>query len=140
MAFRIKFFCEILFRVLHFKLHRANFVFKSCHWMKYFVSYTTRDAEVTIDLLKAFSNELEKIGKVFIDIIDNNSKDKQSRVIAELDSSDILLLIETKNIYQSNWVSIEIERAQSKQIPIKIISLNDLKRVIDDELILQIIS
>jgi hypothetical protein len=98
--------------------------------MKYFVSYTSKDEEITIDLLKAFSEFLEKTGDVFIDIIDNNSSDKQTRVIDELDKSDMLLLIETKNIYQSFWVSIEIERAKLKKIPIVAVALNDIKSII----------
>jgi len=94
--------------------------------MKYFVSYTTRDKEVTKELLAVFSKQLEKSGNVFIDIIDNDSFDKQSRVIAELENSDLMILIETKSIYQSEWVLLEIEKAKSKQIPIRKISINEL--------------
>lgn len=94
--------------------------------MKYFVSYTTIDKEVTKDILSTFSKRLEKLGEVFIDIIDNNSIDKQARVFSELDSSDVLLLIETKSIYKSKWVSLEIERAKARQIPIKTISFDEL--------------
>jgi hypothetical protein len=101
--------------------------------MKYFVSYTTRDKEITIGMLRAFSEFLKKSGEVFIDIIDNNSMDKQNRVIAELDSSDILLLIETKSTYFSTWVIIEIERATLKQIPIRKISFHDLNQIISCE-------
>lgn len=96
--------------------------------MKYFISYTTRDEEITIDLLKSFSAEMEKYGQVFVDIIDNNSFDKQKRVFFELDSSDTLILIESKSIYQSNWVLTELERAESKHIPVKKISVEDLKQ------------
>lgn len=87
--------------------------------MKYFVSYTTRDKEVTADLLQSFAKELRKTGEVFIDMIDNDSADKQSRVISELDSSDILILIESESIYKSEWVGIELERAGLKKIPIR---------------------
>jgi hypothetical protein len=92
--------------------------------MKYFVSYTRRDAEITLNLLKAFAKELEKRGDVFIDIINNNSTDKQKRVIDELDNCDMLLLLETKNVYKSLWVAFEIDRAKSKKIPIRVITLN----------------
>ena len=67
--------------------------------MKHFVCYTTRDKEVNFDLLQSFSNELKKKGDVFIDMIDNDSDDKQNRVLSELDSSDVLVLIETSNIH-----------------------------------------
>ncbi|MCL4815017.1 MAG: TIR domain-containing protein [Flavobacteriales bacterium] len=97
--------------------------------MKYFISYTTRDEEITIDLLQSLSAELEKSGQVFVDIIDNDSLDKQERVISELDSSDTLILIESKSIYESEWVAIELERAEAKKIPIKKIKIEDLSNI-----------
>lgn len=97
--------------------------------MKYFISYTTRDEEITIDLLQSLSAELEKSGQVFVDIIDNDSLDKQERVISELDSSDTLILIESKGIYESKWVAIELERAEAKKIPIKKIKIEDLSNI-----------
>jgi hypothetical protein len=94
--------------------------------MKYFVSYTTRDKEVTAGLLQTFSKELRKTGKVFIDMLDNNSADKQGRVISELDSSDILILIESESTYKSEWVGIELERAGLKKIPIRKVKIEEL--------------
>lgn len=98
--------------------------------MKCFVSYTTRDKEVTADLLQSFATELRKTGDVFIDMIDNNSADKQSRVISELDSSDILILIESESIYKSEWVGIELERAGRKKIPIRKVKIEELLNII----------
>jgi len=94
--------------------------------MKYFVSYTTRDKEVTVDLLKSLSRLLERDGDVFIDIINNDSLDKQKRVITELDDCDILVLLETENVYSSTWVSYELERAFKNNIPIKKIRISDI--------------
>lgn len=96
--------------------------------MKYFVCYTTRDKEVNSELLQSFSNELKKKGDVFIDMIDNDSEDKQSRVLSELDSSDVLILIETLNIYKSEWVAIELERAKTRGIPIKKIKSYEIEK------------
>lgn len=96
--------------------------------MKYFVSYTTRDAEITRDLLFLFSKKLKDFGDVFIDIIDNNSTDKQARVIEELDCSDLIILVESKSTYESQWVALEISRAISQQIPIKVFSINEIER------------
>jgi hypothetical protein len=98
--------------------------------MKCFVSYTTIDKEVTADLLQLLAMELRKVSDVFIDMLDNNSLDKQGRVISELEGSDILILIETESIYKSEWVSMEIKRAKEKLIPIKIISLTELTTLI----------
>ena len=94
--------------------------------MKYFVSYTTRDKEITTDLLRQFSKKLEKQGEVFIDLLHNDSIDKQSRVLQELDSSDVMILIETETVYQSEWVVFEIEQANSIPIPIQRIKVNQL--------------
>jgi len=101
--------------------------------MKYFISYTMRDKEITEYLLDTFSKRLENYGDVFVDLIDNNSIDKQARVIAELDNSDILILIESDSVYKSEWVSLELERASSRQIPIKKISLMDLNNITEIE-------
>jgi len=81
------------------------------------------DKEVTKELLAVFSKQLES---VFIDIIDNDSFDKQARVISELESSDLMILIETNSIYHSEWVALEIEKAKSRQIPIRKVSINEL--------------
>ena len=45
--------------------------------MNIFVSYTTKDSEVTLHRLKEISIKLRQIGYVYIDIIHNNSQDKQ---------------------------------------------------------------
>ena len=99
--------------------------------MKYFVSYTTIDEEITKEVLINISNKIKEIGEVFIDIIDNNSIDKQARVLSEFDNSDVLLLIKTKNIYNSNWVKLELQRAESNNIPVKAISINTLNQLVD---------
>ena len=93
--------------------------------MKYFVCYTARDKEITTELLQSFYDELKKNGKVFIDMINNDSEDKHKRIISELDNSDILILIET-NVYKSDWVVIELERAKANKIPIMIVVVKKL--------------
>lgn len=98
--------------------------------MKYFVCYTTRDKEVTSELLQLYSIALKKNGEAFIDMLHNDSADKQMRVISELDSSDILILIETENVYNSNWVSIELNRAKANNIPIRKIKVKELKKIL----------
>ncbi|HMK17680.1 MAG TPA: toll/interleukin-1 receptor domain-containing protein [Chitinophagaceae bacterium] len=90
--------------------------------MKYFVSYTTKDEEITIDFLKSIADLLQKTGKVFIDLLNNDSIDKQKRIFDEIDSCDLLLVIETQNVYKSKWVNSEIARAKNKNIPIQKIS------------------
>jgi hypothetical protein len=103
--------------------------------MKYFISYTTRDKEITKNLLETLSVKLGKLGDIFIDLVDNNSRDKQARVIFELDNSDFLILIETTSIYKSKWVIFELERAKARQIPIKRITLREINELSETEII-----
>lgn len=95
--------------------------------MKYFVSYTTRDKEVTVSLLEQVFKKLTPSGTVFIDILHNDSPNKQERVFQELDNSDLLVLIETENVYKSKWVQLEINRANASKTPIHIFQLKDLE-------------
>jgi hypothetical protein len=101
--------------------------------MKYFVCYTTQDKEVTSELLLLYSIELNKNGEAFIDLLHNDSIDKQGRVLSELDSSDILILIETDNVYNSKWVSVELNRAEANNIPIRKIKVKELKKILQIE-------
>lgn len=94
--------------------------------MKIFVSYTTRDKEVSIDNLRAVASKLSTIGDAYIDIIHNDSIDKQKRVFQELDNSDVVILINSKNVIKSVWVEKEIKRANHYSIPIANFSMVDL--------------
>ncbi|MCD0457173.1 toll/interleukin-1 receptor domain-containing protein [Chryseobacterium sp. LC2016-27] len=95
--------------------------------MKYFVSYTSRDKEITSAFLNNYFHILRKDGDVFIDIIHNDSLNKQERVFNELDMCDIFILIESENVYKSEWVLLEIERASKLKKKIIKISLESLK-------------
>jgi len=86
--------------------------------MNIFVSYTTRNNEVTIDALINFSNKINSFGKIFIDLIDNDSIDKQGRIITELGSTDLLILIKSESILNSEWVKFELETAIKLKIPV----------------------
>ena len=56
---------------------------------------------------------ISTLGKPFIDLIHNDSPMKQARVKLELQSSSVLLLLDTASIEQSHWVQWEIEMAKS---------------------------
>lgn len=86
--------------------------------MNIFVSYTTRNNEVTINSLINFSNKINSFGKIFIDLIDNNSNDKQGRIIEELNKTELLILIKSKSILNSEWVKFELESAEKRNIPV----------------------
>jgi hypothetical protein len=86
--------------------------------MNIFVSYTTRNNEVTVVSLANFSTKVSSLGKTFIDLLDNNSIDKQGRIIQELEDSDILILIKSQSTYKSEWVKLELESANKMNIPV----------------------
>ena len=94
--------------------------------MKIFVSYTTRDRNITKDFLLKLFNELSEFETVYIDLIHNDSENKQKRVFDELESADQIVLIETKNVYNSNWVKIELESAKRLKKDIIKIPYNEL--------------
>jgi hypothetical protein len=94
--------------------------------MRIFISYTTINNDTTIELLNAISCRLRTIANVYIDLLDNDSDNKQKRVFDELDRSDLLILLISERIEQSKWVKIEIDRAQKMFIPILQFTINDL--------------
>ncbi|MGD1889770.1 MAG: TIR domain-containing protein [Cyclobacteriaceae bacterium] len=100
--------------------------------MRQFVSYTLRDKELSEEFLKEALMYYRNFGDVFLDIITNDSSDKQKRVINELDNADKFILIETKSVYDSEWVKLEIERAIEKGQAIEKIKLVDLKEIIEE--------
>jgi hypothetical protein len=83
-----------------------------------FVSYTTRNNEVTANLLVNLSNKINSIGNVFVDLINNNSEDKQGRVVEELEKSNLLILIDSPSILHSSWVNFELRLAEKFKIPV----------------------
>lgn len=94
--------------------------------MNIFVSYTTKDQEITLRGLNEISIKLKQIGNVYVDLINNNSLNKQKRVFDELDNSDVLILLISPNVYKSKWVMREIERANQQLIPIISFTINEI--------------
>lgn len=95
--------------------------------MKIFVSYTLKDCEITQSHLLHLKKQLLP-DECFIDILDNTApaEEKQERVLAELDSSDEVLLVNTSGWQKSEWVVIELNRAIQRGIPIKKINIKDI--------------
>ena len=95
--------------------------------MNIFISYTIKDKEISFDSLSSISRKLKHIGNVYIDIINNDSINKQERVFSEFDNSDIVMLLITPNVYKSKWVIIELERAKERSIPIISFTLKEIE-------------
>ncbi|MEC6825332.1 hypothetical protein C9I86_12555 [Photobacterium sp. NCIMB 13483] len=110
--------------------------------MNIFISYTLRDAVITVEHLKSISNIASDYGKPFVDIIDNDAKDKQKFVIEQLDNSDLVVLLNTDSVPQSKWVRLEIDRANRNNTPVisvplsgnQSISLSYIKKYLRAEL------
>lgn len=95
--------------------------------MNIFISYTIKDKEISLHSLDIISKKLNHIGNVYIDIINNDSLNKQERVFYELDNSDIVILLISPNVYKSRWVRLELERAKKNFIPIIPFTLKEIK-------------
>ncbi|WP_420791205.1 TIR domain-containing protein [Enterovibrio gelatinilyticus] len=61
----------------------------------------------------------------YIDLLHNDSLDKQARVKDELINSDVILLLESDAISDSPWVQWEIETATSLGIVVKPICIRN---------------
>ena len=85
---------------------------------KIFISYTLKDGILNMDFFKNLKSAVKELCSSYIDILDNDSKDKQARVEKELLKSDLLILIKTHKINKSDWVKKEIFIAQENNIPI----------------------
>lgn len=99
--------------------------------MKVFISYTTRDKIITTKFLRNLELSLKKDFEIYIDLIHNNSLEKQKRVLSELQNSDLLLIIETIQTYNSEWVKLEIEQAKKQGIQIHRIKFDKIKELIE---------
>ena len=81
--------------------------------MRLFVSYTLRDGEITPMQLRRLSRILKAEGHtVFIDYLDNDSTEKQLRVINELLHCDKIMLLQTRMVKDSEWVALELAYAR----------------------------
>lgn len=91
---------------------------------KLFFSYTLRDAVVNSSLLSELYTALVKKYDIFIDLLHNDSMDKQARVLNELKTSQYVFVLRTPLIGESNWVKIEINEAKKMGVPLFFIELN----------------
>ncbi|MBD3897195.1 TIR domain-containing protein [Halomonas sp. ML-15] len=83
-----------------------------------FVSYTTRDYYVDRELLESMCEVLSGYGDFYIDLLHNNSSDKQRHVEIMLSQAKLLLLISSSSIGKSEWVRWELTEAERISIPI----------------------
>jgi len=80
---------------------------------------------VNDSLLSEIYTILVKTFDVFIDLLHNDSTDKQTRVLNELKSSQYVFVLKTPMIEESSWVGIEIAETKKMGIPLFFIDLKE---------------
>ena len=103
--------------------------------MLVFCSYTLRDGLVTIEKLRKLKELISKSADCYIDILDNDSIDKQERVVEELNKAQLVLLLMSPDLKKSVWVKEEYRIANEKKIPIVEININhinDLQEILSN--------
>ena len=103
--------------------------------MLVFCSYTLRDGLVTIEKLRKLKELISKYADCYIDILDNDSIDKQERVVEELNKAQLVLVLMSPDLKKSAWVQEEYRIANEKKIPIVEININhinDLQEILSN--------
>ena len=99
--------------------------------MLVFCSYTLRDGLVTIEKLRKLKELISKSAECYIDILDNDSIDKQERVVEELSKAQLVLVLMSPDLKKSAWVKEEYRIANENNIPIVEISINHINDIQD---------
>ena len=97
--------------------------------MLVFCSYTLRDGLVTIEKLRKLKELISKSAECYIDILDNDSIDKQERVVEELSKAQLVLVLMSPDLKKSAWVKEEYRIANEKKIPIVEININHINDI-----------
>ena len=97
--------------------------------MLVFCSYTLRDGLVTIEKLRKLKELISKSADCYIDILDNDSIDKQERVVEELSKAQLVLVLMSPDLKNSAWVKEEYRIANENNIPIVEISINHINDI-----------
>ena len=87
---------------------------------KVFISYTLRDENVTIKKLQALKRQMPLSCDSFVDIIDNDSEDRQARVDKELWECNSFMQVRSPSIGKSDWALYETMRAWTRMIPVNV--------------------
>ena len=97
--------------------------------MLVFCSYTLRDGLVTIEKLRKLKELISQSAACYVDILDNDSIDKQERVVEELSKAQLVLVLMSPDLKKSAWVKEEYRIANEKKIPIVEININHINDI-----------
>ncbi len=83
--------------------------------MRIFVSYTTRDKYINLTRLRDVFSVMSQFGLVYIDLLHNDSQDRQRRVENELALSSTVVFLKTPAVSKSVWFMKETKLAVQQQ-------------------------
>lgn len=92
--------------------------------MRIFVSYTLKDAFLSIEDLQYLEAFFSTLGDPYIDILHNKSPDPQEYVMRVLRQSEVFYALITPKYFESSWVQLELGIAVQRHIPIIALVLN----------------
>jgi len=92
---------------------------------KAFISYTTRDGVYNLTKLKQIDNVLSQYYSTFIDLLHNISTNPQQQIIKEIIQSNIVIVLKSKDTFNSPWVLLELNIANLLNKPIYLIDNTD---------------
>jgi len=106
--------------------------------LRIFISYTQKDKSLTREKLLDLKKQLLSVSDVetYIDLFDNNNlANPQGEVIEQLMRSNIVWIINSNEITQSEWAMKEIDLARQKQKTTHLISIDLLTRMLNAPII-----
>lgn len=99
--------------------------------VKVFISYTTRDGQITKDILQKIDKIFYMIDGIeaYIDMLHNtNMTNPQKCVMKHLKNADVVLVIESKDVFLSPWVKKEICFATKNNLPLYFIDIPEITK------------
>ena len=97
--------------------------------IKRFVCYTQKDPEISELLLLAYKRQQPLNVDTFVDVLDNDSCNRQERVNAELYAADDVHLINSPSALDSYWVQYELRIARALGTPVKDVYPSSISKI-----------
>lgn len=90
-----------------------------------FISYSLKGGFITLSDLQKIKTFFSTKYNCFIDALDNDSDDKQSRVLQELANAQIFVLLNSPAVAESEWVKMEISIARKRNMHFVVIDVKE---------------
>lgn len=95
---------------------------------KVFVSYTLRDGNINPHVLQSLQRNLSEVCCPYVHALHEQSRGwhEQVRVVRELMTSHMLIVIESPLVHESPWVRLELVLSKLKLMPVIRLSVEDV--------------